>query len=548
MSLNTAYTIESYLKILSNNFRTITFTSNITDYERLDTLSNLLVTTSIIDKILPTELLYVDTLNINFDNNINTTIIEPNNSLDVININIEDNTSDLKILLIHHFGLHLYKLILSKNDDNINRQIMVLSEKLVTIFLNKPSDILETYASIYTERETLLKFLCKPNQLFARAFKTTILDSNTINFTYGGSDFTSQEIITIKDDILELFSSYKAACLNTINTTTIETQLDDSDKINILSNEERVASKNININRQYLELVLDYLERIHNLDKEKVKSQETDIILNSDNNSTDFSNSVDDLNIQDTYSLQERLQEEIIKLRALTSDYEHEIKIIEGEIVLGKKKPNDAALEENLRFLRFLSEEYQNKIRLSKSLDNSKNAYSMDYIQYAEEKDKHKKIKKEILDAAKKKDKKQVSKSFNLNEIKSTISRMFGISVSKLEERLSTIESSLAPRRYRYNTSFKIDLRQDSKKKSLNIYNTNTLLENIVSRQIDIKSIKPRVNRYSPKLDNLVDSSRTSSRNTEANNIIEKLLKEAEIASLEKSNKTIHSVDEEFTK
>lgn len=555
MPFNIKSTISDYENTLSNYIKNIHIDNSLSNYEKLDILSDILLSLRLMNKFLPVEVLSVNSLYIfkepGFEKP-NLMDVGTNNILVLLDEYVKNNIE----LLLHNYGVYLYNILLGEENVNINANVTKLCLSLADIFLNRTDDELDSYISIADNETNFLNFLCKPEQLFARAFKSFILYEALESYELKSStDFTNNEYIQFK-------SSIRNVLLQSIKTIKGEELLANSSTNTLLNNlpdsitlaETKRCSK---------------LEALHHL-KEK-DSSDCDIILLqkyihnasydfniedlftnemeqdnlSEKNTLNFKEDINSLTMEDIYELNTNLQEDINELRTEISLLDEEIQYIEGEIVKGKRSKKDKSLLELLRFNFFLSQEYRNKIKMQKALEYADETYTPEYINYSELKDKEKQMDKiitsEIENNNNEKDKniKKIENTYtvHIDTIQSTIARALGVSPSKLKDAIRNLEES-SNKKLNASTSwvkFKTkDIVPNSiDKKSYRGLTTNTHITNIIENKIkgkkltNIKSKQPIKNKTKEMQPTIKTSYHLSHNN---NNLFDKLLEEATVA------------------
>lgn len=509
--INIQKSTQAYLDVLSKYTNSIEIDKSFNDYTKLDLLSETLLAFTSIEKIYPIDKIKIDNITYTYYKNINNLDIE-NQNYKNITIAVKDITYNTHINLLQCYGSFLYYAMLEENDESIISSMEHLTNKLIDIFLNRDYDNLQTYNNITMNSSTYLYHLAKPKELFGRAFKSYILNSlykdgyNTLPI-----DFTQEDLSLYQEDIsdiLSLFFNNKEHTLNTIENH--------HNIIHIALNEERRLLKYKNIDNNKDEKVLTILQ--DNLDtyinKYNINLQEysidkdfTDLDIDNLNS---FKNSINDMNIETIYTLNDSLLEDIEALREIMSNTELDIQTIEGEIITGKRNKKDLSLESLLRFLFMLSMEYNNKIKMQKALDNSDAACSHEYIYYSEDKEKENAITSHILSTNKSKSE---SKLFKVSEIRTSIAKMYGVSLYELESAINNMEHNKG---YGSNSNF-IRLRlsnnkpskvQDIKTTHNNIENTNNI--NTIQKdthkfkKTKIHHKKPHINKCDAYLNALI--------------------------------------------
>ena len=395
--------------------------------------------------------------------------------------------------------------------------------------------------------------------MFGRAFKSYILDNlYKSNYNISPVDFTNEDLSIYKEDMLEVLSLFFKNKLQVSNTIENKKNL-----INIALNEERRLLKYKNLENNKDEKILTILQENLDIYTNQYNINLQDNFIDKDfvdldtENINNFKNDINDMNIETIYSLNDSLLTDIEVLREAISNVENEIKVIEGEIVTGKRNKKDLSLENLLRFLFMLSMEHNNKIKMQKALDNSDAACSNEYIYYSEAKEKEKSIINHILSNNKSKSE---SKLFKVSEIRNSIAKMYGVSLCDLETAIKNMESSKG---YGSKSNF-IRLRlsdnnQKSKtKETINTNNTSMPQENnakskkiklskkestvnkcdyylnaLIKNKIEKKGVGRKLHTKTNSIENTLIKENKSSLSKDVDSILSNLLDEAHQALLE---------------
>ena len=555
MPFNIKSTISDYNTTLNSYIKNIHIDNSLSDYEKLNILSDILISLKLINKFLPLDILLVDSLYI-FKKLLSDDTISTN--IDVNNILVFLNDDDINILepILHSFGVYIYHLLINKENTSINANLTKLCSNLADIFLNRSNEELDSYISISDNKTNFLNFLCKPEQLFARGFKSFVLYNVSENYNLKSStDFSNNEYLEFK-------SSIKHTLLESTKDMLSEDLIKKSSK-NILLNDLPENIKLAELKR-YSKMEASYhLNEVDSLDCSMILIQDyinknncsfevEDLLANeaeqdslSDKNILNFKEDIQNLSIEDIYDMNLNLQEDINKLRTEISLLDEEIQYIEGEIVKGKRKKKDKSLLELLRFNFFLSQEYKNKIKMQKALEYADETYTPEYINYSELRDKEKQMNKIILseaenttkdkDTDKNKNKIENTYTVHIDNIQSSIARALGVSPSKLKEAIANLESNSNKKINRTTSWIKFKSKdiipKNINKKSYKGLTTNTHITNIIENKIKGKkltNIKSKNVTKNKEKHSTIETSYILSHNN--NNLFDKLLEEATIA------------------
>ena len=556
--ININDSIQAYIEILSIYTYSVELDKSFDDYKKLDLLSETLLAFKAINKVFPIDTIKIK--NINYVNYNTTNDIEKENqSYKNITFTVKDITHNTHTNLIQSYGSFLYYDILEENNKDTTSSMEHLINKLIDIFLNNNYDNLQKYNNIKIDSSTYLYHLSRPKELFGRAFKSYILDNlYKSNYNISPVDFTNEDLSIYKEDMLEVLSLFFKNKLQVSNTIENKKNL-----INIALNEERRLLKYKNLENNKDEKILTILQENLDIYTNQYNINLQDNFIDKDfvdldtENINNFKNDINDMNIETIYSLNDSLLTDIEVLREAISNVENEIKVIEGEIVTGKRNKKDLSLENLLRFLFMLSMEHNNKIKMQKALDNSDAACSNEYIYYSEAKEKEKSIINHILSNNKSKSE---SKLFKVSEIRNSIAKMYGVSLCDLETAIKNMESSKG---YGSKSNF-IRLRlsdnnQKSKtKETINTNNTSMPQENnakskkiklskkestvnkcdyylnaLIKNKIEKKGVGRKLHTKTNSIENTLIKENKSSLSKDVDSILSNLLDEAHQALLE---------------
>ena len=556
--ININDSIQAYIEILSIYTYSVELDKSFDDYKKLDLLSETLLAFKAINKVFPIDTIKIK--NINYVNYNTTNDIEKENqSYKHITFTVKDITHNTHTNLIQSYGSFLYYDILEENNKDTTSSMEHLINKLIDIFLNNNYDNLQKYNNIKIDSSTYLYHLSRPKELFGRAFKSYILDNlYKSNYNISPVDFTNEDLSIYKEDMLEVLSLFFKNKLQVSNTIENKKNL-----INIALNEERRLLKYKNLENNKDEKILTILQENLDIYTNQYNINLQDNFIDKDfvdldtENINNFKNDINDMNIETIYSLNDSLLTDIEVLREAISNVENEIKVIEGEIVTGKRNKKDLSLENLLRFLFMLSMEHNNKIKMQKALDNSDAACSNEYIYYSEAKEKEKSIINHILSNNKSKSE---SKLFKVSEIRNSIAKMYGVSLCDLETAIKNMESSKG---YGSKSNF-IRLRlsdnnQKSKtKETINTNNTSMPQENnakskkiklskkestvnkcdyylnaLIKNKIEKKGVGRKLHTKTNSIENTLIKENKSSLSKDVDSILSNLLDEAHQALLE---------------
>lgn len=556
--ININDSIQAYIEILSIYTYSVELDKSFDDYKKLDLLSETLLAFKAINKVFPIDTIKIK--NINYVNYNTTNDIEKENqSYKNITFTVKDITHNTHTNLIQSYGSFLYYDILEENNKDTTSSMERLINKLIDIFLNNNYDNLQKYNNIKIDSSTYLYHLSRPKELFGRAFKSYILDNlYKSNYNISPVDFTNEDLSIYKEDMLEVLSLFFKNKLQVSNTIENKKNL-----INIALNEERRLLKYKNLENNKDEKILTILQENLDIYTNQYNINLQDNFIDKDfvdldtENINNFKNDINDMNIETIYSLNDSLLTDIEVLREAISNVENEIKVIEGEIVTGKRNKKDLSLENLLRFLFMLSMEHNNKIKMQKALDNSDAACSNEYIYYSEAKEKEKSIINHILSNNKSKSE---SKLFKVSEIRNSIAKMYGVSLCDLETAIKNMENSKG---YGSKSNF-IRLRlsdnnQKSKtKETINTNNTSMPQENnakskkiklskkestvnkcdyylnaLIKNKIEKKGVGRKLHTKTNSIENTLIKENKSSLSKDVDSILSNLLDEAHQALLE---------------
>lgn len=569
--INIKKSMQAYIEILSTYTNSIELDKSFDDYGKLDLLSETLLAFKSINKVLPIDTIKVD--NITYANYNNDSNLEKEN-LNYKNITIvtKEITYNTHINLIQAYGSFLYYAILEKNSEDITSSMEYLIDKLIDIFLNKDYNDLQKYNNIQIDSSTYLYHLSKPKELFGRAFKSYILDSlYKSSFNVSPIDFTKEDLSIYKEDISDILSLFFKSKLQASNTVENYNNL-----IHIALNEERRLLKYKNLESNKDEKILTILQENLDIYTSQYNINLQDYSIDKDfmdldiENINNFKTDIDDINIETIYTLNDSLLTDIESLREAISNTEYEIKVIEGEIVIGKRNKKDLSLESLLRFLFVLSMEHNNKVKMQKALDNSDAACSNEYIYYSEAKEKEKSITNHILSN---KDKsKSESKLFKVSEIRNSIAKMYGVSLYDLETAIKNMESSKG---YGTKSNFiRLRLANNKQSKAKDIENMNQVsmiqedntkfkkvkiqkkeasinkcdyyLNALIKNKIEKKGLGRKLHAKTNNIENTLIKENKSSLSKDVDNILSNLLDEAHQALQEMQLKEEKRKENEF--
>lgn len=407
MSINLKISIDAYTKLLSSFVDDIYLESTLSDFEKLELLSNLLNSFRLIQKHFPISKLKLSSITLKkFD-------IEDDfysnkhkeNTKDLI-ISLDLNEKDYFNTIIHNLGAFIYYSILNKEDENLNRKVSSFCEKIMDNIIEEYDERLDDLVLINDNNQNLLNYLTRGNELFARAFKNYILYSNIKNYKKQFLDLSYEQYLEYKGYLTDILNSY-TRYFDKNNASKDEFNLSDIEKENILKNENRLKNKNLskikiddnledfdyeNSDNLYLNLLEFYKDSIEDMEK----SFDFSFIFNEDldNSLYDLDNTLnikEDVSFMDSSeicNLEDELEEDIMNLTEEMSILEGQINIYKTKGLADKKK--NTILENLIMHMFFLSQEQRTKILLKKSLESADITYTNKHIKHSE---KHNKVK-----------------------------------------------------------------------------------------------------------------------------------------------------------
>lgn len=401
MSINLNTSIAAYIKLLSKFTDEVYIESNISDFEKLELLSNLLNSFRLIQKHIPISNLGISSVTLKkFD-------IES----DIHSNNNRENTKDLVIYLdlgeddyfntiIHSLGALIYYNILNKEDEQLNKKMSSFCENILEKLLINYDELLDELVLINDNTQNLLNYLTRGKELFAKAFKNYILYSNIENYNKQTLDLSFSDYLDYKNDLTDILNLY----IRHFSKDNIEKEqfsLDEIEKENILKNENRLKNKYMsklkpnedlddfdykNSDGVYLNLLELYNDSIkameQSFDFSFVFTNELDNSLYDAENILSIKEDVANMDSYELCTLEDELEEDIINLTNELSELEGQINIYKTKALSSKKK--NTILENLIIHMFFLSQEQRTKILMKKSLESADLTYDSEHIKFSE--------------------------------------------------------------------------------------------------------------------------------------------------------------------
>lgn len=401
MSINLNTSLTAYIKLLSNFTNNIYIESNISDFEKLELLSNLLNSFRLIEKHFPINMLNISSITLKkFDMENSDYLNKYKENTKDLTIYLDLNEKDYFNTIINNLGAFIYYSILNKGDETLNNKTSLFCEKILEKLITDYDTLLDELVLINDNHQNLLNYLTRGNGIFSRAFKNYILYSSIENYKKSSLDLSYEDYLGYKDDLTDILNSY-IKHLNNNDTEKEQFKLDDTEKENILKNENRLKNKylsKLKLNEDLEDfdydnsdcLCLNLLEFYKNSIENMEKTFDFSFVFSSDldNSIYDLENTInikDDVANMDSYeicALEDELEEDIMNLTNELSELEGQINIYKTKGLSSKKK--NTILENLIIHMFFLSQEQRTKILMKKSLESAEITYTNDHIKASE--------------------------------------------------------------------------------------------------------------------------------------------------------------------
>lgn len=499
MSLDLKNTLDAYSKVLSFFIEEVNLENNLPTFEHLELMSSILTSFRLINNYVPIHMLNIKSLSIksfNFtDSNLTERAIAHKDDLHIY-VNMKDK--DFYNNILHSIGELIYFEILNQDSDNLKKELSSFCQSVLNIFLNRATEELDKYVLISTNNENLLNYLTSGKELFSRALSTHILHSEINSYTSSSElEYTDEEHSLFKDlldNLLKTFANHIHSELNRGNNSSNYT-LSDEDKINIILNEERLKSKyNYKLkkdtccNKKALtNLVHLYEYSISeyeaSFDTNFDLTNEMDNTINDVKNFKDYKELIVALDSKSICDLERVLDEDITELTSQISSLENEINLYKSEVIIGKRSEKDKPLMELLKFLFFLSHEHRSKIQMKKSLDSAEITYTQEHIDYSELDAKSNKALKSIKET-------DIVAKVNIDDIKKSISRIYGLGINDIQKSLLDIGGSSVLVKFSQKSKGKTKFKESESLNSTHSFKPSTIES---SKAIDTM-LKKKVN------------------------------------------------------
>lgn len=445
MSLDLKNTLDAYSKALSFFVEEVSLENNLSTFEHLELMSNILTSLKLINNYIPIYMLNIKSLSIRSfdfnDSNLTERIVTNKDDLQIY-VNMKDK--DYYNNILHSISELIYFKILNQDSDELKKELSDFCQSALDIFLNRSSEELDKYALISDNNGNLLNYFTRGQELFSRAISTHILHSEISSYSSSSElEYTDEEYSLLKNSLGNLLKTFKKHISSEFmrDNNSYTYNLSNEDKINIILNEERLKSKysyklmkdtsnNIKIltNLVYLyEHSLSVYET--SFDTNFDLTDDLDNTINDIKNFKDYKELIEALDSKSICDLERVLDEDITELTSQISSLENEINIYKSEVITGKRSKKDKPLMELLKFLFFLSQEQRLKTQMKKSLDSAEITYTQEHIDYSELDKKNTKALKSIKET-------DVVAKINIDDIKKSISRIYGLGINDIQKSL----------------------------------------------------------------------------------------------------------------
>lgn len=444
MSINLNTSMTAYIKLLSRFTDDVYIESNISDFEKLELLSNLLNSFRLIEKHFPIDLLTIESVTLKkFDiENNHYSNKHRENTKDLI-IYLDLNEKDYFNTIIHSLGTFIYYSILKKEDKDLTKKTSSFCESILDKMIENNNELLDELVLINDNNQNLLNYLTRGKELFARAFKNYVLYSSIDNYKPSSLDLSFEDYLDYKHDLTYILNLY-IRNLNKSNRNKKQFDLNDNEKDNISKNENRLKNKymsKIKINEElddfdyknsdclYLNLLEFYKDSIDNMEKtfdfSFVFSDELDNSIHDIENILNIKEEIANMDSYELCSLEDELEEDITNLTYELSELEGQINIYKTKALSNKKK--STILENLIMHMFFLSQEQRTKILMKKSLESAEITYDSEHIKFSE---KHSKRKSAISLIKNEQNKIKI----DVYELRKKLIKIYGLELSDIKD------------------------------------------------------------------------------------------------------------------
>lgn len=209
--------LDTYAKALTSSSNTVSIDNSMTDMHAIRTLSLILNSATVINNIIPIELLKLDKLEVRkYMKGVFGIHYGHAGKIVIRSLCTDKSNALVSTAMAHEYGHFLYENIVKDGDDNLLYNLRDLINTMLTVFMDRDKQVIEKYVNKDIESEnkslSLLYYLTNPTELFARAFTGIVLDDIESKYTNYPTDeygFASSELSVFRDKILDLCDSYK---------------------------------------------------------------------------------------------------------------------------------------------------------------------------------------------------------------------------------------------------------------------------------------------------------------------------------------------------